>query len=108
MVTAEGILLFADTLYTDGQTKDYRDKIFMWAGESAAVGFAVAGHATIARMVVDECRDALSVIDTRSLSIAKILRAIRPIVKGVYEQYVDTHARPIPKSTPWKFKQTHY
>lgn len=90
LVATDGILLCADTLYTDGQTKDYRDKIFSWTGKGAAACFAIAGNATIARMVVDECCDALSGYRGRTLSISNILTIARPIVKNAYEQYVDT------------------
>jgi 20S proteasome alpha/beta subunit len=92
-VVKDGILLCADTLYTDGQTKDYRDKIFPWIGKDSAVCFAIAGNATIARMVVDDCRDALDESGTKKLSIKQALAIVRPIVKNAYEQYVDT--RPV-------------
>lgn len=89
-VASDGIVLCADTLYTDGQTKEYRDKIFSWEGLRTFVGFAVAGHATIGRMVVDDCRDALDGLRRKGLSMSSILATIRPIIKRTYEQYVDT------------------
>jgi 20S proteasome alpha/beta subunit len=86
----DGLLLCADTLYTDGLTKEYRDKIFVWAGKHAAVAFAIAGHATIARMAVEECRQKLSDSKSARLSTSRILSVVRPVIKMVYEQYVDT------------------
>lgn len=89
MVAADGILLFADTLYTDGMTKDYRDKIFTWEADCAAACFAIAGNAAIARMSVDECCDGLASA-TETPTIQEMLAVIRPILKRVYEEYVDT------------------
>lgn len=89
LVLGDGILLCADTLYTDSYVKEYRDKIFSWAGKYAAVGFAVAGNSDIARMVVDDCRSAMSAVTATELTTGRILRMIRPIVKRIYESYVD-------------------
>lgn len=88
-VLDDGILLCADTLYTDGYTKEYRDKIFPWAGKYAAACFAMAGNSDIARMAVEDCRAALSAAKTDELSTTKILRLVRPILKRTYETYVD-------------------
>ena len=89
-VVRDGILLCADTLYTDGFTKEYRDKLFPWARKGAAVCFALAGHDAIARMAVEDCQSALSNSKLRRLSIADVIRTIRPVIKEVQREYVDT------------------
>ncbi|MBZ5672371.1 MAG: hypothetical protein LAO04_21950 [Acidobacteriia bacterium] len=91
-VAADGILLCADTLWTDGYTKEYRDKIFSWTGRYAAACFAVAGNSANARDVVEACRDALSATQRKRLAVQDILRLIKPIIKTSYESSVD--ARP--------------
>ena len=89
-VVKDGILLCADTLYTDGFTKEYREKIFPWIGQDESVCFAIAGHALIGRMAVEDCRQALWGSKRPHHTIAQIMATIRPLLKAVYEQYVDT------------------
>ncbi len=91
-VLTDGILLCADTLYEDGYTKEYRDKIFLWTDKGASVSFALAGHASIGKMAVDDCIEALSACPKERLSIADALKIVRPILKTTHEQYVE--ARP--------------
>ena len=88
-VARDGILLCADTLYTDSFTKEYREKIFPWAGKGAAVCFAVAGDDAIARMAVEDCRLALSESPLRQMSIPNVIRIIRKEIKGIQREYVD-------------------
>src|ERR1035438_7824321 len=59
-VVRDGILLCADTLYTDGYTKEYRDKIFPWPKKGAAVCFALAGSAHVGGHAIRQCQAALS------------------------------------------------
>lgn len=89
-VAGDGLLLCADTLHTDGQTKEYRDKIFTYTGKYAAVMFAGAGNSGVARMVIDDCRDALDNFEKSKLTTREILRKVRPIIKRDYEDYVDS------------------
>jgi hypothetical protein len=89
-VGRDGILLCADTMHTDGYTKFYDDKLFTWTGHGAAVCFAVAGNATIAKMAVHSCKAALDSIEEADLSSGRILSEIQTIFKSVQEQYIDT------------------
>jgi hypothetical protein len=54
------------------------------------VSFALAGGDAIGRMAVDYCRDALADLKAKRLSSADILGELRPIIKYVHEQYVDS------------------
>jgi 20S proteasome alpha/beta subunit len=92
-VATDGILLCADTLYTDGVTKFHGEKIFPWAKNGAVVCFAVSGSATIAKMAVDDCKAALNQLNSEQCSPSGIFDTIRIVVKYVQEQYVDS--RPI-------------
>jgi len=42
-VAADGMLLCADRLLTDGYTKQYSDKILTWSGYGITACFAAAG-----------------------------------------------------------------
>src|SRR5687768_1633241 len=74
-VLSEGILLCADTLYSDGTTKAYKDKLFGWFGKYTNVCFAISGSDVVARMVVEECMAALFAADDEvdELRAAEIL-----------------------------------
>jgi 20S proteasome alpha/beta subunit len=85
----DGLLLCADTLYTDGSTKEYRDKIFPWTGKYAAVAFAISGSDVIGRMVVEDCRDAIASIPKQRITVQDVREAIRPIIKVFQEEYVN-------------------
>jgi hypothetical protein len=89
-VVADGILLCADTLWSDGNTKEYRDKIFSWDGKHSAVCMAVAGNSDNARLVVDECREALGHSKKHRLTIQDVLGIIRPIIRAEYDNHVDS------------------
>jgi 20S proteasome alpha/beta subunit len=88
----DGLLLCADTLWTDGLTKEYREKIFSWTGKYAFVSFAVAGHSDHAAAVVDECKGSLRSAPGARLSIRNVLDIIRPIVKDAFSNYI--YSRP--------------
>src|SRR5437867_13255703 len=65
----DGLLLCADTLYTDGYTKEYREKIFSWTRKNAAVCFALAGSDAVGRMTVEHCQWALEDSKRKTLSV---------------------------------------
>ncbi len=86
-------LLCADTLYTDGSSKFHGEKIFPWRKKDAIVCFAVSGNATIAKMMVDDCKASLDTLSSEQCSLSRMFSEIRSVVKFVQEQYVDV--RPI-------------
>jgi 20S proteasome alpha/beta subunit len=88
-VASDGILLCADTLYTDGYTKQYGEKIFTWRGNGISVCFALAGNATMAKMAVDFCTEALSALDPGRRYFADAFDAIRSVIKYTQHEYVD-------------------
>jgi 20S proteasome alpha/beta subunit len=88
-VARDGILLCSDSLLVDGYTKTYEDKLFAWAKHGAVVGFAISGHATIAKMAVEMCEGSLDLIDPSEYSIESIHDYVRTTVKYVQQEYVD-------------------
>jgi len=90
----DGILLCADTLYTDGNTKQYGDKIFPWAEREATACFALAGSYSNGKMAIDDCRDALSSSVGR-LTVSSMIRILRPVLLDVQKKYV--HVAPANK-----------
>jgi 20S proteasome alpha/beta subunit len=92
-VARDGVLLCADTLYSDGFTKTYRDKIFVPFGNESKVCFALAGHEPTARMVIERCKETLSSKKLKKASTSAIVTVIQEVVKTAWEQYVDT--RPV-------------
>lgn len=101
MVLEDSVLLFADTLYSDGITKIYGTKLFRWNGKGSQVGFALAGDAALARMAIDDCRDVLESA-TRPLSTSRIVQLLRPIIRRTYLEHVD--ARPLPERRDCNFQ----
>src|SRR3954447_16882605 len=71
-VASDGVLLCADTLYSDGYTKEYHDKVFTWTGNRLALVLAMWGHAANGRMAVDESIEAASKIK-KGASISAIV-----------------------------------
>ena len=96
-VVSDGVLLCADTLWSDGETKDYRDKIFSWHGKRAVVSFAVAGNSDNARSTVDECRVALQASRKTTLSSPDVIRIIKPVIRRAWTSHVD--------SRPWEERE---
>ena len=87
-VVRNGILLCADMLFSDGETREYREKIFPWFGKHASICFAVSGP-DVARVAVDHCRDALAAWEGETLLTSDAMGIIRPIVKYMYDEFVD-------------------
>jgi 20S proteasome alpha/beta subunit len=88
-VSTDGVLLCADTMYTDGYTKFEGNKIFTWTGGEISACFALAGNATIAKMAVDDCVAALYALEVDKRSFSEAFGAIRSVVKYVQQEYVD-------------------
>jgi 20S proteasome alpha/beta subunit len=91
-VLNEGVLLCADMLFSDGYTKEYRDKVFTWNGKNAGACFAISGNAAVARMAIDDCRNALAEYDGESLTAQDIILVVRSAIQETYVNHVD--ARP--------------
>src|SRR5690242_2826736 len=51
----DGVLICADTLYTDGYTKVYLDKIFTQELRHAVVVFGLAGNAATGGTAIEDC-----------------------------------------------------
>jgi 20S proteasome alpha/beta subunit len=101
-VLKDGVLLCADTLISDTQTKEYGQKIFSWGGKYASVCFALAGNYPVARLAIEECQDALDVAEAAELSKRDVISIIRPIIRTTYADYVDS--RPYEDKEASKFQ----
>ncbi|HUJ51342.1 MAG TPA: hypothetical protein VLW25_14130, partial [Bryobacteraceae bacterium] len=88
-VACDGILLCADTLVSDGYTKQYRDKLFTWRGNDISVAFAVAGDATIAVMAAENCSMVLHALKWDQQSFSDVYAAIASTIRYVQNEYVD-------------------
>src|SRR5579863_8928699 len=86
---ADGILLCADTLVSDGYTKQYKGKIWTWQGHSISVAFAVAGDATIGVMAAENCCIELDLLKWDQQSFSEVYKAIAATVRYVHQEYVD-------------------
>src|SRR5579863_307850 len=88
---ADGILLCADTLVSDGYTKQYKGKIWTWQGQgkSISVAFAVAGNATIGVMAAENCCIELDLLKWDQQSFSEVYKAIAATVRYVHQEYVD-------------------
>src|SRR4051794_25218921 len=99
-VVGGGGLLFADNLFSPGVKKEKHDKLFSWTKPGLATVFALLGHASLGRMVVDECREEISKI-AHDISIRDVLAKVRHIFRRIYREYVDT--RPIDERQIYSF-----
>lgn len=92
-VVRDGVLLCSDTLYSSGQIREYRDKLFQWTGKRAAVAFAIAGNAANAWDAVEACQDALSATRRKALDSASIVRIVKPVIIDAYARHVDSRKK---------------
>ena len=81
-VCRDGVMLCADSLITDGQTKEYGDKVVQWHGKFAGVCFALAGNPAVARIAINDCVAALDEAEEPALSAQRILEIVRPIINA--------------------------
>jgi Proteasome subunit len=90
---ADGILLCADTLVSDGYTKQYRGKIWTWQAPlpnpTISVAFAVAGDATIGVMAAENCCIELDLLKWDQRSFSDVYKSIAATVRFVHQEYVD-------------------
>lgn len=88
-MASDGILLCADTLVSDGYTKQYRNKLFTWQGNGISVCFAIAGDANIATMAADNCAMGLNALNWDSQSFSDVYAALASTIRYVQNDYVD-------------------
>lgn len=89
MLTKDGVILAADTLFTDGLTKSYGQKVSVLMLPEFSVGFAIAGSQPVAMMALDECRDGLMGIPPERGNIHSVLAVIKSVVKRTQREQVD-------------------
>jgi 20S proteasome alpha/beta subunit len=87
-VAADGMLLCADRLLTDGYTKQYSDKILTWSGYGITACFAAAGCATVAKMAIEDCASSLNKLASDE-PFSDVYSCIRDSVKFIQREYVD-------------------
>lgn len=84
----DGILLCSDTEWSGG-AKAYREKIFTHNFRGGVISFAVSGHEANAKMVIQDCRDALHVQRETAYTAIELKDIIREAVHDIYVKYVD-------------------
>jgi hypothetical protein len=88
-VASDRILLCADTLVSDGYTKQHRKKLFTWKGNGISVAFAVAGDATIAIMAAENCCIELEALSWNKQSFAEVYASCASTIGYIQHEYVD-------------------
>jgi len=89
-VCSDGVLLCADTLYTDGYTKEYREKIFNVPVSGGEFAIALSGHADNARMAFDKAKAVLQSGNRKTDSIRSIVDVATESVIDVQRCFVDS------------------
>lgn len=90
-MASDGILLCADTLVTDGYTKQHKGKIWTWQtpDHGISVAFAVAGDATIGVMAAENCVIGLEALKWDQQSFADVYGVFASTVRYIHQEYVD-------------------
>lgn len=84
----DGILLCSDTEWSGGE-KVYKEKIFTHPFRGGVIAFAVSGDEANAKMVIEDCRDALDVSRATAYTAQELKAIIRSAVHAIQERYVD-------------------
>ena len=85
----DGILLCSDTEWSGGTVKLYDSKIFTHPFQGGLVSFAVAGNEGNAKMVIQDCQDALVFGRSRPYTPKELKRILREAVRSIQEKYVE-------------------
>jgi len=80
-VCRDGILLCADSQYTGGWEKTFREKVFARPLGAVMLSFALAGDETFGRTVIDECCLSVSTIPRTEQTIWNVRKSIRRTLK---------------------------
>lgn len=88
----DGILLCSDTEWSGG-SKVYKEKIFTHPFRGGMISFAVAGNEANAKMVIEDCQDALDVGREAEYTAKELKDIIRDAVLTIHERYVDSRPK---------------
>jgi 20S proteasome alpha/beta subunit len=83
----DGILLCSDTEWSGG-AKVYKEKIFTHPFRGGVISFAVSGNEANAKMVIEDCQDALAQRGT-AYTAEELKVIVRGAVRNIQEKYVD-------------------
>jgi 20S proteasome alpha/beta subunit len=86
----EGVLLCSDTLIDNG-VRLHDSKLHGWCDQSdnTALGFAIAGSETNARMAIEDCITGVEECELEQRTYERIVRILRKAILGITRKYVD-------------------
>src|ERR1041384_3356885 len=85
----DGILLCADSMFSDGKTKEYRSKMTVTSRKGSQVVFAIAGNSDIASLAVDDCSSRIQSLPSKSFTVEKAKTAIGEVVLKITKKHID-------------------
>jgi 20S proteasome alpha/beta subunit len=86
-----GILLCADSMYSGGNTKEHRSKIFPVEGidDWGAAAFVLAGNEGYSKMAIQECSEAIRLLPIPRRSIRAVKDLLIDTVKWIYTEHIE-------------------